>query len=96
MEEGASPSQIKTDGEWYVRYIDDAFLRSLIAEGGSTKDTPRAYFRPIKTEDSRLDFYTMYKREANEYDTDYVKKYHEDLSITLVFVRPSLSLSPII
>jgi hypothetical protein len=29
----------------------------------------------------------MYKREAAEYDTDYVKKYDEDLNTTLIFVR---------
>jgi len=29
----------------------------------------------------------MYKREATEYDVDYVKKYDEDLNITLIFVR---------
>jgi len=39
----------------------------------------------------------MYKREATEYDTDYVKKYDEDLNTTLIFVRRSLSmLSPVI
>ena len=32
----------------------------------------------------------MYKREATEYDTDYVKKYDEDLNTTLIFVRRSL------
>ena len=33
----------------------------------------------------------MYKREAAEYDTDYVKKYDEDLNTTLIFVRYSSS-----
>jgi hypothetical protein len=33
----------------------------------------------------------MYKREATEYDTDYVKKYDEDLNTTLIFVRRSSS-----
>jgi len=32
----------------------------------------------------------MYKREATEYDTDYVKKYDEDLNTTLIFVRPTV------
>jgi len=31
----------------------------------------------------------MYKREVTEYDTDYVKKYDEDLNSTLIFVRRS-------
>ena len=32
----------------------------------------------------------MYKRGVDKYDTDHVKKYDEDLNITLVFVRPPL------
>ena len=28
----------------------------------------------------------MHKREATEYDMDYVKKYEEDLNTTLIFV----------
>jgi len=38
----------------------------------------------------------MYKREATEYDTDYVKKYDEDLNATLIFVRRSSPLFLII
>ena len=44
------------------------------------------YFQPIKNEDPHLDFYTMYKREATEYDTEYINKYNEDLNTTLIFV----------
>jgi len=53
----------------------------------SFQDALRAFFQPIKNDDPRLDFYTMYKREATEYDADYVKKYDEDLNTTLIFVR---------
>ena len=53
----------------------------------SIQDALRAFFTPIKNDDARLDFYTVYKREATEYDTDYVKKYDEDLNTTLIFVR---------
>ena len=55
--------------------------------GHSFQDALRSFFQPIKTGDPRLDFYTMYKREATEYGTDYVKKYDEDLNTTLIFVR---------
>ena len=55
--------------------------------GHSLHDALRAFFKPIKNDDPRLDFYTVYKREATDYDTDYVKKYDEDLNITLIFVR---------
>ena len=57
----------------------------------SLQDALRTFFQPIKTDDARVDFYTMYKREATEYDTDYVKKYDEDLNTTLIFVRCSSS-----
>jgi len=32
------------------------------------QDALRTFFQPIKTDDARLDFYTMYKKEAMEYD----------------------------
>ena len=57
----------------------------------SFQDALRAFFQPIKTNDPRLDFYTIYNREATEYDLDYVKKYDEDLNTTLIFVRPGSS-----
>lgn len=53
----------------------------------SIQDALRAFLSPIKNDDTCLDFYTVYKREATEYDTDYVKKYDEDLNTTLIFVR---------
>jgi len=59
----------------------------VLLTGRSLQDALRTFFQPIKTDDPRLDFYTMYKREATEYDTDYVKKYDEDLNTTLIFVR---------
>ena len=55
--------------------------------GRSFQDALRSFFQPIKTDDPRVDFYTMYKREATEYDADYIKKYDEDLNTTLIFVR---------
>ena len=55
--------------------------------GRSFQDALRVFFQPIKQDDARLDFYAIYKKEATEYDTDYVKKYDEDLNTTLIFVR---------
>ena len=52
----------------------------------SLQDALRMFFPAIKSDDPRLDFYTMYKREATEYDVDYVRKYDEDLNTTLIFV----------
>ncbi|KAF9647862.1 hypothetical protein BDM02DRAFT_3097359, partial [Thelephora ganbajun] len=40
---------------------------------------------PLKSDEARTDFYTVYKRESTEYDANYVKKHDEDLNTTLVF-----------
>ena len=53
----------------------------------SFRDALETFFNPKKTNDLRRDFYTIYHKEANEYDTDYIKKYDEDLNTTLIFVR---------
>ena len=36
--------------------------------------------------DPRRHFYDMFDREANEYDSDFLKKHHDDLNTTLIFV----------
>jgi len=37
-------------------------------------------------EDPRTKFYEKYRREAEEYDREFIKKYDEDMSTTLIFV----------
>ena len=56
----------------------------------SIQEALRMYFEPIKNGDPKFDFYAMYKREAGEYDTEYMQGYNEDLNSTLIFVRFSL------
>ena len=45
------------------------------------------YFQPIKNNDHKIDFYTMYRRETMDYDSESMQKYNEDLNTTLIFVR---------
>jgi hypothetical protein len=52
----------------------------------SIQDALRLFMPPLKSDEARTDFYTVYKRESIEHDTNYVKKYEEDLNTTLVFV----------
>ena len=42
---------------------------------------------PPKEEDYRTRFYEVYRREADEYDREFIKRYDEDLNTTLIFVR---------
>ena len=37
-------------------------------------------------EDHRAKFYECYRKEAEEYDKEFMKKYDEDLNTTLIFV----------
>ena len=37
-------------------------------------------------EEIRAKFYEHYRKEAEEYDKDFMKKYDEDLNTTLIFV----------
>ena len=37
-------------------------------------------------EDPRGQFYEVYRKEAEEYDKEFMKKYDEDLNTTLIFV----------
>jgi len=37
-------------------------------------------------EDLRARFYKLYRKEAEEYDKGFMKKYDEDLNTTLIFV----------
>ena len=67
-----------------------AFRTNKLTAGHSIQDALRMYLQPIKNDDPKLDFYTMYKQETMEYDTEYMKKYNEDLNTTLIFVRSSV------
>ena len=44
----------------------------------------------MRTNDSRADFFAVYRKEAAEFDRDYAKKYDEDLNTTLIFVSDAI------
>jgi len=37
--------------------------------------------------DYRAEFYEHYRKEADEYDKEFMKRHDEDLNTTLIFVR---------
>ena len=49
---------------------------------------------PPTQEDYRTKFYEVYRREAEEYDREFIKRYDEDLNTTLIFVRVLRSSRP--
>lgn len=54
--------------------------------GCSIRGTLRTHPQDVKSDDDRLDFYEIYRKAAAVYDTDYVRRRNEDLSITLILV----------
>jgi len=69
------------------RDIESIVSANKLTPAHSIQEALRMYLQPIKNDDPQLDFYTMYKRETMEYDTEYMQKYNEDLNTTLIFVR---------
>ena len=84
MSSEENPKLVSVDPRWYVLEVQD-LLQGLTPH--SIQEALRMYLQPIKNDDPQLEFYTMYKRETVEYDTEYMQKYNEDLNTTLIFVR---------
>jgi len=45
----------------------------------------KEFFDPLRTSDSRADFYTVYDRKSGEFDRNYAREY-DDLNTFLIFV----------
>ena len=86
-----NPKSFSVDPQWYVVR---SMARSNELNPHSIQEALRMFLQPIKNDDPQLDFYTMYKRETMEYDTEYMQKYNEDLNTTLIFVRSYVPSSP--
>jgi hypothetical protein len=83
--ENKSEKPVNIDPRWCVLgYLGSTITSKLTLP--SIQEALRVYFQPIKNDDPKLDFYTMYKRETAEYDTEYMAKHNEDLNTTLIFV----------
>ena len=69
------------------RYVQHAmFFWSLNPDDG-IPNAFRVIHQSTENDKVRLDFYTIYEKEASRYDRDLVNKCNEELSTTLIFVR---------
>ena len=59
---------------------------SIITLRHSLHSALKEFFDPLRTNDSRADFFAVYHKESGEFDRDYAKKYDENLSTSLIFV----------
>ena len=71
--------------EFFVPSLEDVVLKAL----------PTLFPHLVgTTNNTRVEFYKKFQREADEYDRDFVKKCGGDLDTTLIYVRfPSPGLS---
>jgi len=40
----------------------------------------------LRSNDPRAGFFAVYRKESDEFDRDYARKYDEDLNVFLIFV----------
>ena len=83
------PSTQKRAPAPHPRYRPQPFADLFIASlEHAVQNVLKNYLSPLEsTSDARGTFYNKFKREADGYDTDFLKKYGDDLDITLIFVR---------
>lgn len=55
----------------------------------------KEFFDPLRSDDPRADFFAVYRKESDEFDRDYAKKYDEDLNTSLIFVSDSVRMCPL-
>ena len=48
-------------------------------------------FQPLRTNNTRADFFAVYRKESEELDRDYTMKYDEGLYTSLIFVSRDIS-----
>ena len=49
----------------------------------------KEFFEPLRKGNPRADFFAVYRKESEEFDREYARKYDEDLNTTLIFVSPT-------
>ena len=62
----------------------------MLTSCSSLHSALKEFFDPLRTDDSRTDFFAVYRRESGEFDRDYAKKYDEDLNTSLIFERKGM------
>ena len=66
--------------------VSSDYSESTITSYPSLHSALKEFFEPLRTNDSRADFFAVYRKESDEFDRDYTRKYDEDLNTSLIFV----------
>ena len=82
------PPVVQIDPKWCaqsIRLLTTADIQI------SLHSVLKEFAEPLRTNNSRTDFFAVYRRESAEFDRDYAKKYDEDLNTSLIFVSCIIS-----
>jgi len=83
------PTVVQIDPKWCAQPIALLWRPAVTDVRSSLHSALKEFFDPLRTNDSRADFFAVYRRESGEIDRDYARKYDEDLNTSLIFVsRP--------
>ena len=89
------PTVVQLDPKWCVYIV--AIERGPPEYGWhltphySLNSALKEFFDPLRTNNSRADFFSVYRKESDEFDREYTKKYDEDLNTSLIFVSYLIS-----
>ena len=80
------PTVVQIDPKWCAQPIALVWRQVVTDVRSSLQSALKEFFDPLRTNDSRADFFAVYRKESEEFDRDYARKYDEDLNTSLIFV----------
>jgi len=83
--QGREPAVVQLDPKWcvhLVQWLPNWGLNSAYSLHSALKE----FFEPLRTNNSRADFFAVYRKESDVFDREHAKKYDEDLNTSLIFV----------
>ena len=86
------PVIVQLDPKWYTPFIRLSTAKPLLTSWIrlSLHSALKEFFEPLRSNDPRADFFAVYRKESDEFDRDYARKYDEDLNTSLIFVSESI------
>jgi len=81
------PTVVQIDPKWCAQPIALLWRPAVTNIQSSLHSALREFFDPLRTNDPRTDFFAVYRKESEEFDRGYARKYDEDLNTSLIFVE---------
>ena len=66
-------------------------VKNRVLTGCSIHAALKEFFQPLRTNNTRADFFAVYRKGSEKFDRDYTMKYDECLNTSLIFVSRDIS-----